>query len=248
MPRSAPSAAAASRIACLALLLAARAAGPLELVLVDRDPSHNKTKVALLTKQCCTNCMHADLVHHRFLPRLRPFPRRARRWRPATGSSPPPASPRQLADLVAEYGDAVLPVALDVTDPAAVQAALRQGVDRFGRLDVVVNNAGYANVAPIETAAEEDFRAQFETNFWGVYNVSQGRDPAAARAGRRHCRAVLVGRRPGRRLAGDRQLPGRQVRRRRVQPGARGRDGAVRRARSWSSSRAGSGPTGRARR
>ena len=85
--------------------------------------------------------------------------------------------PETLADLVAEHGDAVLPVALDVTDAAAVEAALEQGAARFGRLDVVVNNAGYADVAPIETVDEEDFRAQFETNFWGVFHVSRAAIP-----------------------------------------------------------------------
>ena len=48
-----------------------------------------------------------------------------------------------------------------------------QASRRFGGLDVVVNNAGYANVAPIETGEVADFRTQFETNFWGVYNVSR---------------------------------------------------------------------------
>jgi len=81
--------------------------------------------------------------------------------------------PGQLADFAERYGDRVLPLALDVTDPTAVAAAVSSGVERFGRLDIVVNNAGYANLAPIETGAEQDFRAQFETNFWGVYNVSK---------------------------------------------------------------------------
>jgi NAD(P)-dependent dehydrogenase (short-subunit alcohol dehydrogenase family) len=81
--------------------------------------------------------------------------------------------PEQLDDLVAQYGERVLPLRLDVTDPAAVRAALDEAAARFGGIDVVVNNAGYANVAPIETGDDADFRAQFETNFWGVYNVSK---------------------------------------------------------------------------
>jgi NAD(P)-dependent dehydrogenase (short-subunit alcohol dehydrogenase family) len=85
--------------------------------------------------------------------------------------------PEQLADLVAEHGDRIHPFALDVTDAAAARSAVAEARDRFGRLDVVVNNAGYANVSPIETTDDQDFRAQFETNFWGVYNVSKAAIP-----------------------------------------------------------------------
>ncbi|MFI9834467.1 oxidoreductase [Streptomyces sp. NPDC051913] len=85
--------------------------------------------------------------------------------------------PEQLAELVARYGDRVRAVALDVTDPAAARAAVQAGVEAFGRLDVVVNNAGYANSAPVEEMAEDDFRGQFEANFFGVVNVTRAALP-----------------------------------------------------------------------
>jgi NAD(P)-dependent dehydrogenase (short-subunit alcohol dehydrogenase family) len=85
--------------------------------------------------------------------------------------------PDQLADLVEQYGDRVLALALDVTDAAGATCALDRARERFGRIDVLVNNAGYANMAPVETASEDDFRRQFETNFWGVYNVSKAALP-----------------------------------------------------------------------
>jgi NAD(P)-dependent dehydrogenase (short-subunit alcohol dehydrogenase family) len=91
--------------------------------------------------------------------------------------------PDQLADLATDYGDSIHPIALDVTDPNAVASAIAEARDRFGRLDVIVNNAGYANVSPIETTADADFRAQFETNFWGVYHVSKAAIPVLREQG-----------------------------------------------------------------
>ncbi len=85
--------------------------------------------------------------------------------------------PEQLDDLAAGYGERVHTIALDVTDPVAARAAITEAHQHFGRIDVVVNNAGYANVAPIETTDDDDFRAQFETNFWGVYHVSRAAIP-----------------------------------------------------------------------
>lgn len=85
--------------------------------------------------------------------------------------------PEQLDDLVARYGDRVLALGLDVTDAQAASEKLRATREKFGRVDVVVNNAGYANIAPVETADEGDFRRQFETNFWGVYNVTKAALP-----------------------------------------------------------------------
>jgi len=85
--------------------------------------------------------------------------------------------PEHLTDLVTEYGEQVLALALDVTDAAGVAASITAAREHFGRIDVVVNNAGYANVAPIETGDDADFRAQFETNFFGVYTVSKAAIP-----------------------------------------------------------------------
>lgn len=85
--------------------------------------------------------------------------------------------PEQLADLAERHGSRIRPIALDVTDPAAARAALAEARQHFGGIDVLVNNAGYANVSPIETTEESDFRAQFETNFWGVYNVTKAAIP-----------------------------------------------------------------------
>jgi NAD(P)-dependent dehydrogenase (short-subunit alcohol dehydrogenase family) len=85
--------------------------------------------------------------------------------------------PAQLDDLVAEHGDRLHAIALDVTDARAARSAIAEAIRYFGRLDLIVNNAGYANVSPIETGDDADFRAQFETNFWGVYNVTKAAIP-----------------------------------------------------------------------
>src|SRR5690349_22633319 len=69
-----------------------------------------------------------------------------------------------LADLVDRFGDAVLPLQLDVTDRAAGAAAVQAAHRRFGRLDVVVNNAGYGHFGTVEELTEDEARAQVETN------------------------------------------------------------------------------------
>jgi NAD(P)-dependent dehydrogenase (short-subunit alcohol dehydrogenase family) len=85
--------------------------------------------------------------------------------------------PGQLDDLVARYGGRVRVVPLDVTDPAAAREAVQTAVGEFGRLDVVVNNAGYATSAAIEDLPDEEFRAQLETNLFGVVNVTRAALP-----------------------------------------------------------------------
>ena len=85
--------------------------------------------------------------------------------------------PRQLEDLVQKYGDHVRAVPLDVTDECAAQAAVQVAVDAFGRLDVVVNNAGYGDVAPFEQLSSERFKAVMDTNLYGVVNVTRAAIP-----------------------------------------------------------------------
>jgi NAD(P)-dependent dehydrogenase (short-subunit alcohol dehydrogenase family) len=85
--------------------------------------------------------------------------------------------PDKLQDLVAQYGDRVRAVALDVTDATAAQAAVDVAVSAFGRLDVLVNNAGFGHVAPFEQTTAEDFRAQIDTNLYGVVNLTRAALP-----------------------------------------------------------------------
>src|SRR3954451_7995245 len=75
--------------------------------------------------------------------------------------------PGQLDDLVTRYGDRIVPVALDVTDFYAAKKAVQIGIEKFGRLDVVINNAGFANVGSVEDMPMAAILAQFETNFAG---------------------------------------------------------------------------------
>jgi len=82
-----------------------------------------------------------------------------------------------LDDLVAKYGDAILPLELDVTDRAADFAAVKQAHEHFGRLDVVVNNAGYGQFGFIEELSEQDARDQIETNVFGALWVTQAALP-----------------------------------------------------------------------
>ena len=82
-----------------------------------------------------------------------------------------------LADLAEKYGDALLPIALDVTDREADFAAVKAAHDHFGRLDIVVNNAGYGHFGFVEELTEAEARAQLETNLFGALWVTQAALP-----------------------------------------------------------------------
>jgi NAD(P)-dependent dehydrogenase (short-subunit alcohol dehydrogenase family) len=94
--------------------------------------------------------------------------------------------PRALSGLVERYGDRVRATTLDVTDEKAAAAAVQLAVEAFGRLDVLVNNAGYGDLASIEDTSFEQFRAQIETNLFGVINVTKAAIPLMRRQGSGH--------------------------------------------------------------
>ncbi|MFB9832967.1 SDR family NAD(P)-dependent oxidoreductase [Actinoallomurus acaciae] len=91
-----------------------------------------------------------------------------------------------LDELVAAYGDAVLPLALDVTDKATVFESVKRAKEHFGRLDVIVNNAGYAQVGAIEELTERQLRDQLETNVFGAVWVIQAALPYLREQGSGH--------------------------------------------------------------
>lgn len=91
-----------------------------------------------------------------------------------------------LDDLVAAYGDAVLPLVLDVTDKVAVADAVAAAHEKFGRLDVVVNNAGYGLFGAVEELSEAEIRDQMETNFFGALWVTQAVVPILRSQGSGH--------------------------------------------------------------
>ncbi len=83
----------------------------------------------------------------------------------------------ELDPLVARYADRIRPVPLEVRDPAAAQAAVDTAIRTFGRLDVLVNNAGYGQFAPFEQMSPEDFQAIVDTCFYGVVHTTRAALP-----------------------------------------------------------------------
>jgi NAD(P)-dependent dehydrogenase (short-subunit alcohol dehydrogenase family) len=91
-----------------------------------------------------------------------------------------------LDALVESYGDLVLPLELDVTDKAAIDAAVAKAHQHFGRLDVVINNAGYGLFGAIEEVTEEQARGQIETNLFGPLWVTKAAVPIMREQGSGH--------------------------------------------------------------
>ena len=91
-----------------------------------------------------------------------------------------------LKDLAGKYGDALAAIKLDVNDKRAVDAAVAEAHRRFGRLDVVINNAGYGLFGAIEEITEEEARAQIETNVFGALWVTQAAIPIMRKQGSGH--------------------------------------------------------------
>ena len=94
--------------------------------------------------------------------------------------------PGKLMDLVARYGDQVRAISLDVTSEQAATGAVADAIKAFGRLDVVANNAGYGDVCPIEDMSMDEFRAQIETNLFGVVQVTKAALPFMREQGSGH--------------------------------------------------------------
>jgi NAD(P)-dependent dehydrogenase (short-subunit alcohol dehydrogenase family) len=106
------------------------------------------------------------------------------------------ATARNLADvaeLAERFGSSVLPLALDVTNPAQVQEVVQQAYEHFGRLDVLVNNAGQALFAAVEEASDEQIRDLFDGNYLGMVRVLRAALPLLRKQGSGHILGVSSG-------------------------------------------------------
>ena len=93
---------------------------------------------------------------------------------------------QDLADLTSAYGEAFLPLVVDLTDREAIAGAVASATAHFGRIDVVVSNAGYALFGTVEESNEAQSRAQFDVNFFGTLWVIQAVLPQLRKQGGGH--------------------------------------------------------------
>ncbi len=98
-----------------------------------------------------------------------------------------------VADLRERFGDAALPLALDVTDPEQVRQVVGEAYKHFGKLDVLVNNAGYSLIATVEEASDDQIRALFDANYVGVVRVLRAALPLLRQQGSGHILGVSSG-------------------------------------------------------
>lgn len=98
-----------------------------------------------------------------------------------------------VADLTARFGEAVLPLALDVTNPEQVQQVVQQAHKHFGKLDVLVNNAGASLLAATEEASDEQIRELFDANYLGMVRVLRAALPLLRQQGSGHILGVSSG-------------------------------------------------------
>ena len=106
------------------------------------------------------------------------------------------ATARNLADvtdLQQQFGDAVLPLALDVTNPAQVEEVVEQAFAHFGRLDVLVNNAGFSLIGTVEEATDAEVHNLFDANYFGVVRVLRAALPLLRQQGSGHVLGVSSG-------------------------------------------------------
>lgn len=152
----------------------------------------------------------------------------------------------RLASLTDAYGDRILAIQLNVTDPDAVRGAVGLAVEQFGRLDVLVNNAGYADLASIEDITDDALHEQIDVNFFGVCNVTRAALPFMRRQRAGHIIQIssVGGRVGGPSLQPIRQPNGRWA----DSPKCLRRRSAISASRSRSSSRDRCGPVGPVRR